>query len=168
MLYERPVAPSLGYTYIPMNVGSMSNSGFELDLQGDIVRTKHVNWAANFNITSVKNKIIELHPDLNGELISGSYIYREGESSYQFYLREFAGVDEETGDALYYVDVPQVAEDGTPVLDANGDPVMIKETTTNAPNATRYATGDILPKFYGGFGTSFNAYGFDFGMSFAY
>ncbi len=168
MLYERPVAPSLGYTYIPMNVGSMSNSGFELDLQGDIVRTKHVNWAANFNITSVKNKIIELHPDLNGELISGNYIYREGESSYQFYLREFAGVDEETGDALYYVDVPQVAEDGTPVLDANGDPVMIKETTTNAPNATRYATGDILPKFYGGFGTSFNAYGFDFGMSFAY
>ena len=43
-----------------------------------------------------------------------------------------------------------------------------QEKTTDAPNATRTATGDILPKVYGGFGTSLNAYGFDFSISFAY
>ena len=168
MLYERPVAPSLGYTALPMNVGSMSNSGFELDIQGDLIRSKKVNWTANFNITSVKNVINELHPDLDGEMIDGSWIYREGESSYQMYIREYAGVDPENGDALWYVDVPQVGEDGTPLKDANGEPVVKKETTNEYTNATRYATGDILPKAYGGFGTNLSAYGFDFGMSFAY
>ena len=168
MLYERPVAPSLGYTALPMNVGSMSNSGFELDIQGDLIRSKKVNWTANFNITSVKNVINELHPDLDGEMIDGSWIYREGESSYQMYIREYAGVDPENGDALWYVDVPQVGEDGTPLKDANGEPVVKKETTNEYTNATRYATGDILPKAYGGFGTNLSAYGFDFGISFAY
>ena len=169
MLYERPVAPSLGYSAIPMNVGSMSNSGFELDIQGDLVRTKNVNWTANFNITSVKNVINELHPDLDGEMIDGSWVYREGESSYQMYIREWAGVDEETGAAMWYIDVPQMAEDGvTPLKDANGEPIVKKETTTSYTNATRYGTGDILPKAYGGFGTNLSAYGFDFGISFSY
>ena len=30
MLYNKPVAGSVGYTSIPMNVGSMTNSGFDL------------------------------------------------------------------------------------------------------------------------------------------
>lgn len=37
-------------------------------------------------------------------MISGSYIYREGESRYQFYLRKYAGVDE-NGVAQYYKDI---------------------------------------------------------------
>ena len=123
---------------------------------------------SGFNITSVKNVINELHPDLDGEMIDGSWIYREGESSYQMYIREYTGVDPENGDALWYVDVPQVGEDGTPLKDANGEPVVKKETTNEYTNATRYATGDILPKAYGGFGTNLSAYGFDFGISFAY
>ena len=84
-------------------------------------------------------------------------------------LRSGAVVDEETGDALWYIDVPQMAEDGvTPLKDANGDPIVKKETTNTFTNATQYATGDILPKAYGGFGTNLSAYGFDFGISFAY
>ena len=157
MLYDRPVATSLGYSTIPMNVGSMMNRGFEMDLYGDIIRNKHLTWSANFNLTTVKNKILKLHPDLNGEMISGSYIYREGESSYQMYLRKYAGVDHETGEALYYVDVK----------DKDGNVTEVT-TTNNGANATRYATGDILPTVYGGFGTTLNAYGFDFGISFAY
>ncbi|MBO4986917.1 MAG: SusC/RagA family TonB-linked outer membrane protein, partial [Paludibacteraceae bacterium] len=31
-----------------------------------------------------------------------------------------------------------------------------------------YAQGDLLPKVYGGFGTTLNAYGVDFSMAFAY
>lgn len=168
MLYERPVAPSLGYSALPMNIGSMENSGFELELSGDIIRTKNILWSANVNATTVKNRILELHPDLEGEWISGSYIYTEGESSYNMYLREWAGVDAETGSPLWYIDTPQLDETGAPVLDAEGNEVMVKETTDSYTNATRYATGDILPKLYGGFGTSLNVYGFDFGISFAY
>ena len=157
MLYNRPVPSSLGYSSIPMNVGSMMNRGFELDLYGDIIRTSNVIWSMNFNLTSLKNKILKLHPDLKGEMISGSYIYREGESSYQMYLRKYAGVDKTTGEALYYIDEK----------DENGNITGVT-TTTNGANATRYATGDILPKVYGGFGTTLNVYGFDLSISFAY
>ncbi len=157
MLYNKPMNASAGYASIPMNVGSMTNKGVELDLNGILLETNDLTWRMNFNLTHFKNTINELDPSLNGEMINGSYIYREGESRYQFYLRKYAGVDPETGVAMYYKDV----------TDANGN-VTGQETTTDAPNATRYATGDILPKVYGGFGTSLNAYGFDFSISFAY
>lgn len=55
---------------------------------------------------------------------------------YQFYLRKYAGVDEETGVALYYKDI----------TDANGN-VTGQEKTQNWSDATRHATGDILPKY---------------------
>ncbi len=157
MLYNRPTPNSLGYSSYPMNVGSMSNNGFEVELNGTLIQSKNVTWGMNFNITHFKNKIKELHPDLNGEMISGTRIYREGESMYQFYLREYAGVDKETGEALYYKDV----------LDENGN-VVGEETTANWSDATRRATGDILPKFYGGFGTTLNVYGIDLSVSLAY
>ena len=157
MLYNKPVNPSVGYSAIPMNVGSMINRGVELDLNGDIIRTNDITWSVNFNLTHFKNKIQKLHPDLNGELIDGSRIYQEGESMYQFYLRKYAGVDEETGVALYYKDI----------TDANGN-VTGQEKTQNWSDATRHATGDILPKVYGGFGTRLNVYGFDFAISLAY
>ena len=157
MLYNRPVPNSLGYSSYPMNVGSMVNKGFEIELQGVLVNTKNIDWRINFNLTHFKNEIVELHPDLKGEWISGSYIYREGESSYQFYMREWAGVDKETGEAMWYKDVK----------DENGK-VTGRETTKTYADATRYATGDILPKVYGGFGTSLTAYGFDLSLSFAY
>src|SRR5690625_906816 len=64
MLYNKPVAGSLGYTSIPMNVGSMTNSGIELDLGVNIINKQNFQWTVNVNTTSIKNKINELHPDL--------------------------------------------------------------------------------------------------------
>ena len=157
MLYNKPTPSSMGYSSIPMNVGSMINRGVELEVRGDIISTNNIVWSANFNLTHFKNEILKLHPSLNGQLIDGSYIYREGESMYQFYLRKYAGVDPETGVALYYRDI----------TDASGK-VTGQEKTQDWTDATRYATGDILPKVYGGFGTSLTAYGFDIAVSFAY
>ena len=157
MLYKRPVPPTLGYSTIPTNIGSMVNSGVELDIHGDLIRNRNLTWSMNFNLTHVKNEIKELAPELEGELIDGSRIYQEGKSMYQSYLRSYAGVDKETGDALYYIDKK----------DENGN-VIGRETTTEWSQATRYASGDLLPKVYGGFGTQLNAYGFDFSIALAY
>lgn len=49
--------------------------------------------------------------------------------------------------------------------DAEGNTVT---TSYSTATENRFATGDILPKVYGGFGTSFTAYGFDLSLSFAY
>lgn len=156
MLYYKPVAGSLGYTQIPMNVGSMKNSGVEVDLNYNIFNTKNLSWDVNANITHVKNEIIELHKDLEGKLINGTTIYEEGESMYRLFLPEWAGVDSETGEALWYY------------TDANGDRAKTNDYTIATKSDNRVTTDDLLPKFYGGFGTSVKAYGFDLSVQCSY
>ncbi len=155
MLYNLPTAGSLGYTSMPINVGSMTNSGFEVDLRYNIIRTKDITWDVNLNATFIKNKINKLHEDLNGKLIDGSRIYEEGKSMYRMYLVEYAGVDEETGEALYWSTNPDTGE---------------RYTTTDYSTAQSYriATDDLMPDVYGGFGTSVTAYGFDASISLSY
>ena len=154
MLYNKPIAGSMGYTYIPMNVGSMTNSGFELDLSYQIFNRKNFSWDVNFNATFVKNKINELHPDLKGQLIDGSSIYEEGESMYRMYLVKYAGVDEETGEALYWVK----DKDGKEYAKAN----------YSLAQTNKAGTDNLMPKVYGGFGTSIEAYGFDASIQLSY
>src|SRR5690625_8031432 len=104
MLYNKPLAGSFGYISIPMNVGSMTNSGIELDLGVNIINKQNFQWTVNVNTTSIKDKINELHPDLNGELIDGDRIFSVGESMYRMYLVEYAGVDRERGRAEYWAE----------------------------------------------------------------
>ena len=173
MLYYKPVAGSLGYTQIPMNVGSMTNSGLEIDLSYDIIRTRDIKLNVNANATFMKNEINSLHEDLEGKWINGSYIYEVGYSRYRMYLPEWAGVDEETGEALYWINTFQEDADGNRVKDANGDDIITgREKTTAYTEAqkteNRVATDDLLPTVYGGFGLSLTAYGFDASIQCAY
>ena len=194
MLYYRPVPASLGYSYLPVNIGSVSNAGLDLELHGDVIKTRNVTWSLYFNMTFFKNKILKLAPELEGQWIDGTYIYREGESMYNRYLPAYAGVNPETGAAQWYIDVqaqdengnllfeqiPVVDADGKPVLDAegnqtfeDGEPIMVKkggvtEQFSLANSGYKYETGDILPKVYGGFGTELKVYGVDLSVAFNY
>ena len=155
MLYFKPVAASMGYSRFPENVGSMVNRGVEIDLNSNIIETKDFSWSVNLNLTHFKNKVLELAPELNGQMIDAGRIYREDESMYQLYLPKYAGVNPETGESQWALLKP----------DAEGNTVT---TSYSTATENRFATGDILPKVYGGFGTSFTAYGFDLSLSFAY
>ena len=155
MLYNKPVAPSNGYASIPMNIGSMRNRGIEIELHSKLINTKDVSLALDFNITHNSNEILELHPDLEGELIDGSRIYREGHSMYEYYFVKYAGVDPTTGMALYW------AKDDNDVEYATTD-------WSVARTSNRQATGNLQPKFNGGFGASLEAYGFDVSFQASY
>ena len=159
MLYYKPVAASNGYSSIPMNVGSLKNNGIEVELNYNPISNKNVDWNIFGNLTYINNKVIELAPELEGELISGSWIYREGESSYQMYLVKYAGVDPETGKALYWA--KETDDEGNETEYKTDD-----YTTATATN--RQGTGNIAAPVYGGFGTSVAFYGFDFSVQFAY
>ena len=156
MLYNKPVAPTNGYSSIPMNVGSIRNSGIEIELNTRPIVTRDLTWEINLNGTWLKNRIIELHPDVKGEIISGLRILREGESVYNYYLPEYAGVDPANGAALYWAK----------------DEVSGEEYKTDnydiAYDTNRKMTGNTMPTFYGGFGTSLNAYGFDVSVQFGF
>ena len=163
MLYYKPTAPSLGYSSIPMNIGSMRNYGVELELNYTPINTKNLTWAINFNITNVNNKVIKLAPELNGTWISGSRIYEEGKSMYQLYLVKHAGVDHETGLPLYWAKNSEGVE--FPTTDWN---LAYSGNSATGDQANRQSTGNILPPFYGGIGTTINFYGVDFGIQCGY
>ena len=153
LLYNQPVPISLGYSSIPMNVGSIVNNGIEIDLNGIIYKNRNIEWSANVNATHYKNKITDLAESVKETGIKYSNaIYRIGGSLYNAYLKVYAGVDEMTGKALYYVDPD------------NGD----YTTTDDWSKAKQSDGGSTLAKLYGGFGTSVKAYGFDFSVQFSY
>ena len=197
MLYFKPVAGSLGYSQIPMNVGTMTNRGLEIDLSYDIVKTRNFSLSANANATFISNKIDELHSDLKGKWIDGSRIYEEGNSMYRLYLADWAGVNAETGEAQYWVNDYEMETitdaDGNSSevevwYDVNGNKIpnseldnyvgeknrniLGRKLTTDYTLASltenRTATDDLLPDVYGGFGLTVNAYGFDASIQFAY
>ena len=190
MLYSKPVANSNGYGSIPMNIGSMTNSGVEIELNASIINRRNFKWNVYGNATFVKNEINELHPELNGEYISGTEILREGDSMYQLYLVNYLGVDPNTGLALYeaktkaddyfkktmtpeaYTELTKEGNEkayNAAVEAYNKNPEKYATSDWSIANSTgREATGDLMPDVYGGFGTTIEFHGFDFGIQFAY
>ena len=176
MLTTFPYPPTLGYTAAYANVGNMLNKGIEIDLHGDVIRTKDLTWNIYANITTNHNEITKLAEErktqeVNGHwgYSSGNYFFTEGQSRYTYYTYKYAGVDAATGNALYYKDVYETDKDGVVVKDDKGNKI-VKETitTTTVSDATQYLCGDVLPDVYGGFGTSLEWKGIDFSVDFQY
>lgn len=149
LLFRVPLPTSTGITEINMNIGEMVNNGVEFRLLIDILKNTDLRWSTDFNITHFRNEITKL-PDGEG-IVSGTKRLEEGRSLYDFWIREFAGVDPENGDALYYMDE----------LDEDGEPTGNRITTNSIADADRYYVGTSIPDFYGGFTNNFNYRNFD-------
>ena len=155
LLYSKDVPLSSGNPtgYYPVNVGSILNRGFEASLYGDIFNTRNVQWTWNLNMSHYHNEILSLDESISAEGIKGSnYIYKVGGSLYEAYMYKYAGVDPESGKGLYYY----TAEDGS------------VKTTDVFAEADQFECGSVLPKLYGGFGTSLRIYGFDLSAQFSF
>ena len=163
MLFFKPTGLSSGYSSIPMNIGSMRNIGIELELNYRPISTDRITWDVNFNLTYINNKILKLAPELNGRWQSGSQIFEEGKSRYQLYLVKYAGVDPENGSSLWL----GRHADGTE-FKTNDFDLAYNGNKATGEVANRQATGNMLPPLYGGFGTTLQAYGFDFSVTFGY
>lgn len=177
MLFSFSVAPSLGYSSYYDNVGSLYNTGFELNLNYNAIRTKDVQWDVHFNIASLRNRLTMLHPDKKTSTVydasgkayygyaSGSFFITEGASMYTWRLKEYAGVSED-GQSMWYKNVYEqdankndiLYDESGNVVDASYKGVTHKkvtgrETTTTYSDADYYVTKETtIPKFYGGFG----------------
>ena len=161
LLYSKDVPLSAGNPtgYYPVNVGSIVNNGFELTLEGILINTSAMQWSLNMNLSHYRNKILSLDPSVSEEGIKGgNYIYKIGGSLYEAYMRKYAGVNPENGKAQWY----------RKVLDEDGTWTGESEITETFADASQYELGSVLPKLYGGFGTTFKAYGFDLSAQFSF
>ena len=179
MLSYFTLPESFGFGGYYANIGDMRNNGFEFQLNGDIIRTKDLNWSAYVNLTTNHNEVTRLPEERKTQWTadgqhngyrSGNFFYTEGESRYSYYTRSYAGVDPLTGEAMWYKYIYQQKPDGSGnVLDANGNPVVAGIGTTKTySEADYFIVDDVLPDVYGGFGTSVNWKGIDFSVDFQY
>lgn len=150
LIYDKPLAISTGNESITTNVGSIKNTGIEFTLDANVVKSQDLNFDLGFNISTNSNEITELTQD---EFISGTKKWMVGKSLYDWYIREWAGVDPDDGYGMWYVDT----------LDDDGN-VTGRETTKEYSEATRYYIDDksSLPKYTGGITANINYKNFDF------
>jgi TonB-linked SusC/RagA family outer membrane protein len=168
--YVRTNKDLLGYYNVPLppnpqsqtytNVGTMKNTGFELQLSAEAVKTAAFSYNISFtaalnnnNFVSFSNKLYQGAPfqDVAGLPSPGSpgniQRLQEGHRIGDFYMLRSAGVDA-TGALLVY------KKDGTVV-------------TANQANADdKQFVGNGLPKFSGSLGNTFNYKNWDLNVFF--
>lgn len=148
MIFNVPISLTTGHDGILKNMGKMENQGVEFLINAQIIKTKELSLNANFSLTANKNKIIKLAQE---GPIEGTYsIRKEGEAYYTFYLPEYAGVDSQTGEPMWYK-----GSEGY-------------ETTKNYSEAEQRIVGNADPKVYGAFGMNLKFKHFDFSFDLGY
>ncbi|MEQ3498248.1 SusC/RagA family TonB-linked outer membrane protein [Tenacibaculum sp. SSH1-16] len=156
LLFFEPLSQSDGVGTKPANVGDMENNGVEIELGLKLIQNDNFRWDFNVNATHFKNKITRLPEEF---IDDGLFRLQEGKSRYDYFMREFAGVDPTNGDGLWFTDV----------LDVDGNPTGERETTNNRVNATEYFVGKTaIPDLYGGFSTNFSYKNISLNVAFAY
>ncbi len=168
ILYQVPVTGLVGVTSIWKNIGKMRNTGIELTIGGDIIRTKDLTWNVTANISHNSNELRDLYKqrDANGNYVvkpvlisdgtsiagTAQRILEIGEPVDTYYMKEWAGVNPEDGKPQWYMD------------DANGNKVV----TDSYSKASYYKCGKASPDVYGSFSTSLFYKNFDLQANFGY
>lgn len=154
LLMSKQLNSISGFSSLLTNVGQMRNTGVELEVRSNNIKTKDFSWTTAFNLSHNKNKILKL-ADLPW-FVDGRYVRKEGYPFNTIYLREYAGVDPETGSALYY-DNQQ---------DENGN--YTKNKVTDPGQASPIPLKDITPTISGGFMNTFNYKFIDLSFNLSY
>lgn len=135
LLFDKALAPSLGFSSIQENVGAVNNYGWEFTVDGSPIQTDDWRLHLGLNLTTYKNKITSLPTK---EMWSGSKKWVEGGSIYDFYMVEWAGVNSANGNPQWYIQ----NTDGTKRITEDYSELDVKD---------KVYKGNSLPDVTGGF-----------------
>ena len=193
LLFWLNIPESYGTRGYYANIGDIRNTGIELTLAGDIIRSKNFVWNLGLNISHNKAKILKLPESKikeNGGFAATSDFgsiycwYEEGGDMQNAFIYEYAGIYNENTWTLTEDEAHDPSKDGMAMYwgdaglwnkDEEGNRVSMNTSkpaqdhsyaTTKSGEASRYAQGSILPKLTGGFNTSVKIYDFDLSATF--
>jgi len=155
LLLRVNIPTSTGFASVVKNLGSMENYGVEfvMNTQNTVGAFK---WTTSMNVAFNRGKIL----DINDQIIEGGVgsLNRamEGQPLGVFFTVEYAGVDPQNGDALFYKNTK------------NADGSFDRSTVNNANynQAQRVVVGDPNPDIVAGVTNTFNYKGFDLSVFF--
>ncbi|MGB7841496.1 MAG: SusC/RagA family TonB-linked outer membrane protein [Salinimicrobium sp.] len=106
-IFERRTAPSLGYAIILVNDGKLKNEGLEFMFTGHILKSDNYFLDLSINGELPNNEMLAMpiEPATGVEKVldqQGLYGRSTGHSIYDFYIRDYAGVDPADGVGMWY------------------------------------------------------------------
>jgi TonB-linked SusC/RagA family outer membrane protein len=179
-LLSLPLPPSSSYSSLLGNVVSIRNSGVELSLQGDIIRTNNFRWNASVNITWNKSLVTKISSNadltqigdltgleygntsiiqgqplglITGMKVTGIIKTQQELDAYKKKLGLFAGL------VFPYLGI--------------GDPMFLLDTVSYAAYGASYPLFNTViangaPKYFGGFTQGFSYKNFDLNLYFLF
>ncbi len=168
LLYSMPLSNSSGFLSYTTNIGHISNKGFELEFNSTNVKTKDFTWTTNLSFAHNKNVIKKFNDQVTSIVAANRttiYIRKVGGPFYGFFLKEYAGVDPETGKALYYLNTTKsdgsldktTTTDDTKAQAIDLGKEAMPKLTSNLTNTIYYKNFDLMFTFTGSWG----GYSFD-------
>lgn len=152
MLIDLPVPSESGFNKKLSNIGSMQNSGFELALTSNNLRTRDFTWRTDLNFATLKNKVTSLG-SIN-TIITGSMtsehsnvaIIQPGLPVWSYYGYDVIGIWQQGDDFSSISNVKEPGHFKFRDIDKNG--------VINSDD--RVVLGNSFPKLTWGFGNTFS------------
>lgn len=156
LLYNMPVSNTTGFTNYLANVGQLNNRGVEFELRTLNFANQDFNWTTVLNLSHNRNKIVALNGELEQSIESTWFIHKVGLPYNTFYVKEYAGVNPQTGQAQYFLN--------TQDADGNYD----RSLTTNVDEAQAIPYKSADPKISGGLTNLLEYKNFDLSFTLTY
>jgi hypothetical protein len=156
LIHDSQISFVTGFDEITENRGELLNEGIEFAFDAKLIKNDNFRWRINLNGTHYRTKITDIAKEFYDS--STRQIYREGEYLYSFYLREWAGVDPQTGMPTWYTNTQN--EDGNIInhditYSLSGKSDDAGTYYKNMAPAERIIAGNPYPILSGGFTTDF-------------
>ncbi len=153
LLLDVPVPGSTGFRTQTQNIGALENRGIEVVLNG-VILDGPVTWNTTFNIAFNQNEVTDLGGDdiIDGGSSRTMNVAKVGEPIGAFFGAEYAGVDPQTGDALWF-------------LNNEADP---RGTTSDFSEAEFVVLGNPNPDYVGGWNNTVSYGNFDLNIFFQF
>ncbi|QBZ96618.1 SusC/RagA family TonB-linked outer membrane protein [Flavobacterium sangjuense] len=192
LFFDNALPASSGYTNIQINSGKLQNSGLEFDINYQLLKGKNADdfkLSLGVNGEMLKSKMVDMPEDYTTgeEKIfqfdpnTGLAALVKGHSLYEYYMREWVGVDPATGLGMYNLYYNDVNDDGifnngdeaignyTNFLNDHPDANVMRTVTNNSSIATQKFTGkSAIPKVRGAFRLNASYRNFDLTTQFGY
>ena len=186
LLFQRRVPLSEGYAILNVNDGELLNAGLEFDLKAEVVKKDnfYFNFGVNGEILHNELTKMPIDPGTGEEKLidlAGNYARSSGRSLFDYYIREWAGVNPETGAAQwnqYYNDIngngsfdegDEAIASMLPYMNDNPDANVQSTTTEVWTDATlKYIDKSAIPDVRGAFNLGMGYNNIDFSVQFLY
>lgn len=156
LIFDVPVAFSDGADSKKENIGTLFNRGIEVGLSYDVFKKEDFTWTFNINAATLQNEFTKLPQE---EIINGTKKLKVGKGLFDYWIRDWYGVDPSDGSGLFIAEDPAASG----VRTINGVAV-----TPFSNNARFHYAGSAIPDLTGSFSNDIKYKGFSLTTLFTY